>query len=457
MKKALLVAVFFVVFSTASAGVLLGDRDITSGIQNAVVYQCSSNCPLLSGPVEFSSMNFSSLPAYPTIWSKDRILIRKGSGYVDNDVLRSLVFGNISEALQNVGYTQTEPEVVYLSGSQEVFENAVDLGSWIFQWNGDGSSSEVVPVCGVYFTGVGCPHCAIADPVVFGTTLESNDNLVIIEYEVYQHPSENAQLLSDYSTKYGFAPGIPVLIFSDGNANNTCVYNASELTIPKIVSLAAVDAVNPCALAVLTFMLLSIITYNPKNKRNIILAGMAFVSSVFVMYMFYGLVIIRFFQLVQALTSIRLFLYKFLGLAAIILGILQIKDFVRYKPGGILTEMPISMRPKLQKLMGEITSPKGAFAIGFFVTVFLLPCTIGPYVIAGGILSAMEILSTIPWLVLYNIIFVLPMVAITFIVYEGISTVENVTKWRKDNVRYLHGVAGTIILILGVAMLFGLV
>ncbi|OQX50765.1 MAG: hypothetical protein B5M53_11810, partial [Candidatus Cloacimonas sp. 4484_209] len=199
-------------------------------------------------------------------------------------------------------------------------------------------------------------------------------------------------------------------------------------------------------------MLIAIITYNPKNKKNILLAGGAFSLSVFIMYLIYGLVIIRFFQIIQALTSIRLTLYKILGGVAIILGILNIKDFFYYKPGGLGTEMPMSLRPKVKRIISGITSPKGAFSVGLFVTVFLLPCTIGPYIVAGGILSAYELLAVLPWLLIYNLIFILPMVAITLLVYGGISTVENVSKWKDKNIRYLHFVAGTIIFLLGLAM-----
>ncbi|MCD6478054.1 MAG: hypothetical protein J7K87_03550 [Candidatus Aenigmarchaeota archaeon] len=229
------------------------------------------------------------------------------------------------------------------------------------------------------------------------------------------------------------------------------------LTLTKIISLAAVDAINPCALAVLTLMLIAIITYNPKNKRNVLLAGLAFTFSVFIMYFFYGLVIIKFFQIVQALTSIRLWLYKILGVMALIIGILDIKDFFFYKPGGFATEMPLSLRPKVKKIMSGITSPKGAFGVGLFVTLFLLPCTIGPYIIAGGILSALEILKTIPWLLLYNVVFSLPMIAITLIVYAGVAEVENISEWKEKNIRRLHLIAGAIMFLLGLSMAIGLI
>ena len=163
------------------------------------------------------------------------------------------------------------------------------------------------------------------------------------------------------------------------------------LSLTAILSLAALDAINPCALAVLT--------------RDVLLAGMSFTVSVFVMYMVYGLVIVNLFQVMSTITSIRMALYSLLGVAAIILGLLNLKDFFMYKPGGFMTEMPMFLRPRVKTVISGITSPKGAFAVGLFVTLFLLPCTIGPYIIAGGILSALEILSALPWLLLYNAVF----------------------------------------------------
>ncbi len=368
-------------------------------------------------------------------------------------------------------------------------------------------SQAAEDTCVVYFTGIGCPHCAKVDPVLQELP-EKYPDLRIIKYEIYQN-KENAPLISQYNEIYNSGLGIPLIIFGKDNylvgdspiienfeekleefKGNPCplIDGSSvdfeeldlaslpgkpivlpetkepqgsgeiiptELTLPKVISLAAVDAINPCALAVLTMMLFAILAFAPKKRRNILLAGLAFTLAVFIMYFFYGLIIIRFFQLIQALASIRLWLYKILGLAAIILGILNIRDFIQYKPGGFLTEMPLSFRPKVQSLMFKATSPKGAFIVGVLVTLFLLPCTIGPYIICGGILCTLDLIETIPWLLLYNLIFVLPMIAITIICYVGFTTVESTAGWKDKNIRYLHLAAGIILLGLGLTMILG--
>ena len=228
------------------------------------------------------------------------------------------------------------------------------------------------------------------------------------------------------------------------------------ISLGYVVTLAAADAVNPCALAVLTVILVSIIAHNPENKNKVLWAGLAFALAILIMYPIYGLVIIKSFQMVNdTITWVRPFLYKGLGGLAIILGGFQIKDFFHYKPGGFATEMPVSWRPYFVKTVRKITSPIGAFFIGLFVTVFLLPCTVGPYIILGGALSVMEMAKAVPLLVLYNLIFVSPVFVITGAVYLGLSQVREVQQWKEKYVRILHLCAGLIIGGFGVAMIAG--
>jgi len=397
-----------------------GDLPILKDITKILDSLDSNPCPLLSGSsISFNDLDIDSLPGNPNIWFRDRILIKEGNG--DSSLLkRVLQSDNVSLSLQDIEFKVIDSKPVALSGKMVDFDNAIKLGGWVFQWNGKSITSQGCQDK--------CPKPGEWGACVNGTQTRIN----------YKCSKETGYVCVEY------------------NETRTCdVGRTQKLTLTKILGLAAVDAVNPCALAVLTLMLIAILTYNPKKRMNVLLAGLAFTLSVFVMYIIYGFIIINFFQFVQLLTGVRLWLYKMLGLAAVILGVLNIRDFVRYKPGRLGTEMPLMLRPKVKKIISKATSPRGAFIVGLFVTVFLLPCTIGPYVIAGGILSALELLKTLPWLLIYNFVFVLPMIIITLIVYLGFTTVENVSGWKDKNIRYLHLVAGIIMFFLGVAMIGG--
>lgn len=230
----------------------------------------------------------------------------------------------------------------------------------------------------------------------------------------------------------------------------------ADLTIGKITALAAADAVNPCALAVLALVLIAILTADPKNRRKVLLGGLSFTLAVYLLYIMYGFLFIQAFKtFIHNAASIRIYLYKGLAVMAILLGMLNLRDFINYRPGHLATEMPLFLRPKVKKLISKVTSPGGAFIVGIFVTLFLLPCTIGPYIIAAGILSYLDFFKTIPWILYYNLIFVMPMIAITIIVYIGYSTVDRVTGWKDKHIRGLHMIAAALLIILGAAMLFG--
>jgi len=230
------------------------------------------------------------------------------------------------------------------------------------------------------------------------------------------------------------------------------------LNLITIAGLAVTDAINPCAFAVMIIVLMSILLANPQNKKRVLYGGLAFTLAVFILYFLYGLILVQFFShLISAFGSFSLYIFKGFGIFAIILGLLNIKDYLDYKPGSLATEMPLSFRPRMRALVQKVTSPRGAFVVGIFVTFFLLPCTIGPYIIASGQISTLSFLATVPYLIFYNLIFIIPMLIITLIVYFGLSEIENLSSWRERNIKKMHLAEGVILILLGVTMVAGLI
>jgi len=228
------------------------------------------------------------------------------------------------------------------------------------------------------------------------------------------------------------------------------------LTFWRITTLALADSVNPCAIAVLAMILMALLIQNPEKRKKVLYGGLAFVAAIYLGYLFYGIIIIQFFKLfAEFLRENSTYIFKGLAILAMVIGALNIKDFFYYKKGGIATEMPIAMRPKVKRLIQGITSPIGAFIIGFVVTLFLLPCTIGPYIVASGLLAELGTLGALPWLLYYNIIFIIPMLIIVGLVYFGFTKVDRVSGWKERNIRNLHFIAGILLFLVGVALLMG--
>jgi cytochrome c biogenesis protein CcdA len=226
------------------------------------------------------------------------------------------------------------------------------------------------------------------------------------------------------------------------------------ITLLNTIGYAVVNAMNPCALAALVMILITILLANENKKYKILLGGICFTIAVFIGYTIYGIIIIQAFKTFnEFMTSISVYMKYILAILAIILGIFNIKDYISYKPGGIATEMPVKFRPFVKIIIKRATSPLGAFLVGLFITMFLLPCTMGPYIIALGNVYNLSFFQIIPHILLFNFIFTIPMLIITFAVYFGVSSAEKVGEWRDRNIRRIHLIAGIILLILGIAML----
>ena len=115
----------------------------------------------------------------------------------------------------------------------------------------------------------------------------------------------------------------------------------------------------------------------------------------------------------------------------------------------------MNWRPKMQAIIKRATSPWSAFGIGFLVSLFLVPCASGPYVlILGKLAERVDVGSTMLLLVLYNLVFVLPMILITLAMFFFNTRMGKLEEMRKNNLRKLHGFAGIILLLLGIYLIY---
>jgi cytochrome c biogenesis protein CcdA len=219
-----------------------------------------------------------------------------------------------------------------------------------------------------------------------------------------------------------------------------------KLTLPAVIGAAAVDAINPCAFAVLIILLTTILISG--NKKRAFLAGIAFITAIYISYFLMGLGL---YTAIHA-TGLTNTFYTVVAVLAILLGLFNLKDFFWYGKGFVM-EVPLKWRPAMKKIIRNVTSIKGAFLIGFVVSIFLLPCTSGPYIVILGLLSEVATRSyAISLLLIYNLIFILPMVGITLAVYFGLTTTEKAEEWRQKRLKSLHLLAGLILIILGIFM-----
>jgi len=348
-----------------------------------------------------------------------------------------------------------------------------------------------------FFYGDGCPHCAKVEPVI--DVLKTKFPQVLFNsYEIY-HNQDNAlslyKLYDEYKVPQEDRGGVPIVFIGSeyfmgdkpiiDNLENKIIANLSlipnktdtEVSTTPIVSsqepkvadtdqsntpvkksyslwaiagAAVVDSINPCAIAVLLILLTALMIASGDKKRALY-GGLAFTLSIYITYFLFGLGLL---QLI-AITNIAGIIAKIVGVIALIIGLANIKDFFIYGGGGFVMEIPRNWRPTLKKILNGVTSPLGAFFAGFVVTLFELPCTGGPYFFVIGLLSqAEDIVSIIPTLLFYNVVFIIPLLLIVFAVYFGVSSIEKAEAWKEKNLRVLHLVAGIIMIALGIWVFF---
>jgi cytochrome c biogenesis protein CcdA len=223
------------------------------------------------------------------------------------------------------------------------------------------------------------------------------------------------------------------------------MFNA--LTIPAIVGGAAIDSINPCAFAVLIFLLGYLLAIG--SSRLILKVGLVYISTVFVVYFLAG------FGILKALTVFNIadVIFKIAGILLILIGLINVKDFFWYGKGFTLA-IPESRKPLIQKYVKKASIP-AAMVLGFLVSAFELPCTGGVYLAILGLLASHETqLSAVPYLLLYNLIFILPLFIILGFVYFGFSA-KQMEEWRTKQRKWLRLVLGLGALVLGALILWG--
>jgi len=327
-----------------------------------------------------------------------------------------------------------------------------------------------------FFYGTGCAHCALVDQY-----FEENnyyEKYQIEKFDIYTDP-EASQFFMEKLSELGAdinRLAVPTVIVGDkylvgdkpiitnfldltGDDSEPATEDFMEevdipkfeLTLPLVVGASLVDAINPCAFAVLIILVSTIIA--KQNAKKALYSGLSFSVSVFISYLLMGLGLFKVIQITGGFSNQIL---KIVGVLAIVLGLFNLKDYLWYGKLFVM-EVPFSWRPKLKEILKSVTNPVGAFMIGFIVSLFLLPCTSGPYVVILSLLaSRTQVIQALSYLVLYNLIFVSPMILITVLVYRGMDP-NKAEKVRVKRLKTLHLIAGLVLLVMGLLIVGGVV
>lgn len=232
----------------------------------------------------------------------------------------------------------------------------------------------------------------------------------------------------------------------------------NELTIGILITAAILDSINPCVLGVLIF-LIAFMTRMFKKPSKMLMMGFLYTAVVYITYLVLGIGILK----LTLGTNVAGTFYWIAALVAIVAGLLEIKDYFWYGKGFSLQMIPgASQRIKYWTASIEKMETRHPvlliltiIGLGIFVVLVELPCTGAPYLAVLGLLSKGEYATALPLLLLYNLIFILPLIIVIFIAYFGTSS-SRLEAWRSENKGLMRLVVGAFLLALGFYMLYSL-
>lgn len=215
--------------------------------------------------------------------------------------------------------------------------------------------------------------------------------------------------------------------------------------------LAGLDAFNPCAFFVLLFLLSLLV--HARNRARMLLIGGVFVFFSGAIYFVFMAAWLNLFLLLGELRFITLLA----GLLAVVMGGLNIKDYFAFRQGPSLS-IPETAKPGLFKRVRGLVSGErlpallaGTAALAIVANSYELLCTAGFPMVYTRTLTLHQ-LSTgayYLYLLLYNLIYVLPLLAIVLVFAWTLGS----RKLQEREGRLLKLLSGTMMAGLGVLLL----
>jgi len=217
--------------------------------------------------------------------------------------------------------------------------------------------------------------------------------------------------------------------------------------VPSAIIIAGLqDGINPCAFTVIVFFI-SFLGVQGYRKRELICIGLAFIFAVFVTYLCVGLGILNFFYHFVGFWIMARILNLVIGSFSILFGVLAVYDYIKFTKTGLtgelILQLPKSIKERIHRVVGFFyrkTSEEkkskhlpslsklvlSALITGFLVSLLEAVCTGQMYLPTISFVLKASSLKLQAWgyLLLYNIMFVIPLVVIFILALMGITSTQ---------------------------------
>ena len=228
-----------------------------------------------------------------------------------------------------------------------------------------------------------------------------------------------------------------------------------EITLPTILIAGFVDGINPCSFTLLLLFIAALLATMGKAeaggvglaRRRILLNGGAFVFAIFLAYLVLGTGLM---QVSAALAQNHLGA-RLGALLSVLLGLWMLKDY--FLPGvGPRLAAPRWVAAHVRGVDGA-ASAATMFGLGALISLCTVPCSGAVYIAIVSLLALQtDFAVSYGYLLVYNIMFILPLVAILLIASSraGLNRLARWNLHHRDGVKLVLG--GGVVL-LGLAIL----
>jgi len=222
-------------------------------------------------------------------------------------------------------------------------------------------------------------------------------------------------------------------------AEDSIVERFKSFGVLAILLAGSIEGMNPCALATLVFFV-SYLTMVGRKQREILWVGLGFSGMGFVTHLFLGLGILSFIRHLSFLPLFSQIVYLITFIFALLLGIFSLYDYIQLKkgrPSKMKLQVPDFLKKRIHQIIrvrsGELEANQestsirfllAAVVIGFIVTLLQSTCTSQVYLPTILFVTNIPSLrgSAVFYLILYNLVYILPLLVIFGIVYWGVTS-----------------------------------
>lgn len=203
------------------------------------------------------------------------------------------------------------------------------------------------------------------------------------------------------------------------------------------------DGINPCAIATMIF-LISFMATQKRTRKQILLIGMTYTTTVFITYLAMGLGLKGVVDQIKGRYVFYLIIRWGAFLAAVTVAFFSFKDAFVYKKTrkseNISLQLPKAVKLRIHKVIsGNLSGTSlviGSITTGFLVTILEAICTgqmYVPYIVAMTQRESLRLKGFL-FLILYNFLFVLPLLIVMVLAYFGLKWNDLAKKTQKNMV-----------------------